>query len=152
MSKAMHDGEHYGKIPGCGDKPTLLKAGAEKINLMFRLAPKYQITEKEFPNGHKEYRVVTELIHIPTGNNFGQGVGSASTLETKWRYRNQITKIADKLPDDYKENKNHYKEQGFIAKKEDNGSWGWYKKERIEHDNPADNYNTVLKLFVHTLS
>ena len=30
MGAAMKDGEHFGKIPGCGDKPTLLKPGAEK--------------------------------------------------------------------------------------------------------------------------
>ena len=27
MSEAMQDGEHYGVIPGCGDKKVLLKAG-----------------------------------------------------------------------------------------------------------------------------
>ncbi len=30
MGTAMKDGEHFGRIPGCGDKPTLLKPGAEK--------------------------------------------------------------------------------------------------------------------------
>ncbi len=145
MSKAMKDGEHFGKIPGCGDKPTLLKAGAEKINFMFRLSAHYTITEKELPNGHREYQIVTDLIHIPSGKSFGQGVGSASTLETKWRYRNQVTKLDEPIPPDYRQNKNHYKELGFICKQE-NGEWGWYKKERIEHDNPADNYNTVLKM------
>ncbi len=43
MSKIMRDGEHYGKIPGCGDKPTLLKPGAEKICMTFRLSPSYEI-------------------------------------------------------------------------------------------------------------
>ncbi len=33
MAAAMKDGEHYGRIPGCGDKPTLLKPGAEKLCL-----------------------------------------------------------------------------------------------------------------------
>ena len=30
MSQAMKVDEHYGCIPGCGNKPTLLKPGAEK--------------------------------------------------------------------------------------------------------------------------
>ena len=40
MRKVMKDGEHYGKIPGCGDKPTLLKPGAEKLAMTFRLCPR----------------------------------------------------------------------------------------------------------------
>ena len=31
MRTTMQDGQHFGKVPGCGDKPTLLKPGAEKI-------------------------------------------------------------------------------------------------------------------------
>jgi len=38
MKAVMQNGTHYGKIPGCGDKPTLLKPGAEKLASTFRLA------------------------------------------------------------------------------------------------------------------
>jgi len=44
MKNAMKDNEHYGVIPGTA-KPTLLKAGAEKLGLTFRLEPEYQIYE-----------------------------------------------------------------------------------------------------------
>ena len=33
MKDAMQDKVHFGTIPGCGDKPTLLKPGAEKLSL-----------------------------------------------------------------------------------------------------------------------
>src|SRR3990167_2002023 len=43
MKEVMHKDEHYGVVPGTGTKPTLLKAGAEKLCLTFRLAPDYEI-------------------------------------------------------------------------------------------------------------
>ena len=33
LATAMKKGTHYDTIPGCGDKPTLLKPGAEKLCL-----------------------------------------------------------------------------------------------------------------------
>jgi hypothetical protein len=39
MKSVMQKDQHYGLIPGCGDKPALLKPGAEKLNLTFRMAP-----------------------------------------------------------------------------------------------------------------
>jgi hypothetical protein len=41
MQSVMRDGQHYGKIPGCGDKPTLYKAGAEILATTFALAPEF---------------------------------------------------------------------------------------------------------------
>src|SRR3990167_9089042 len=60
MAAVMQDKVHYGTIPGCGDKPTLLKPGAEKLALTFRLRPiidndrDINIVERE--NGHREIR------------------------------------------------------------------------------------------------
>ena len=42
MKAVMKSGEHYGVIPGT-EKPTLLKPGAEKLCLLFRLDPQYKI-------------------------------------------------------------------------------------------------------------
>lgn len=49
MSRVMHDGEHFGKVPGCGDKPTLLKPGAEKLAMTFRFAPSLRDPGKGTP-------------------------------------------------------------------------------------------------------
>src|SRR5690606_1944331 len=74
-------------IPGCGDKPTLLKAGAEKLCLTFRLSPTYVVTKTELGGGHREYEVRCTLTHITSGRVFGEGVGICSTHESKYRYR-----------------------------------------------------------------
>jgi hypothetical protein len=157
MKKAMKPGEHYGIIPGTSRKdkdgkemakPSLLKPGAEKIGMMFRLAPSYTGQDRpvEYPGGHLEYRLTCTLTNIRTGEVWGQGVGSCSTMETKYRFRNQKMDTGLPIPEDYKANKGHYRAQGFVAAKDENDQWIWAKLERVEHDNPADYYNTVLKM------
>ena len=108
MDRAMKPNQHYGVIPGTG-KPSLLKPGAEKLGFLFRLAPRYEISMSNMERGHREYRVICSLHHMPTENYSGAGVGSCSTMETKFRYR-------------------------------------WQGGQRVEYDNPADYYNTVLKM------
>ena len=87
MSAAMKEGEHFGRIPGCGDKPALLKPGAEKLCLLFRLAPAYDVEERQHERGHREYRVTTTLTSITSQVLIGQGVGSCTTLENKYRFK-----------------------------------------------------------------
>ena len=64
MKTVMLKGEHYGVIPGCGDKPALLKPGAEKLNLTFRMAPDPQTEVVDLGDGHREYRVKCEMRSI----------------------------------------------------------------------------------------
>lgn len=85
---------HYSKLPGCGEKLVLLKPGAEKLCLAFNLVPRYQIdilpvaSNELTPPGHRDYDVTCELFTRTTGLFVGQGIGSCTTLETKYRYRN----------------------------------------------------------------
>lgn len=165
MKAVMKDGEHFGKIPGCGDKPTLLKAGAEKLAMTFRLAPEYDIQEREMPGGHREYRVTVRLVSIITGAMVGSGVGLCSTMEGKYRFRagdGEVTSVA--VPKAYwdtrrsdpeaaskllRETANRAGLEGskFGTKKDAEGRWMVTTHgERVEHDNPADYYNTVLKM------
>jgi hypothetical protein len=154
MKRAMIKDEHYGVIPGCV-KPSLLKPGAEKLGMMFRLAPSYDITERELQNNHREYSVNCTLKHIVTGQVWGQGVGSCSTMETKFRYR-KAEQTCPKCG----------KPTIIKGKKEYGGGWLCYPKKggcgakfqdgdkeienqnmgRVEHDNPADYHNTCLKM------
>lgn len=83
MREVMKKGLHYDTIPGCGPKPTLLKPGAEKICLTFRLAPSYQITRTD-RELHREYEIICTLTYITTGIVAGQGVGCCSTMENKY--------------------------------------------------------------------
>ena len=90
MREVMHKDEHYGVIPGCGDKPSLLKPGAEKIMFTFRLVPdpEVEVIDLYHPTiyGHREYRVKVRICSR-NGNYMGAGVGSCSTMESKYRYR-----------------------------------------------------------------
>ena len=156
MEKIMKKDEHYGVIPGT-NKPTLLKPGAEKLSVTFRLVPKYDIKQVDMANGHREFQIVCNLIHAPSGQFFGQGLGSCSTMENKYRYRNADPEITDKpVPKNYwdikksgkmDEAQNMIGGKGFVTKKV-NGSWMIAKLtgEKQEYDNPADYYNTVMKM------
>jgi len=157
MKEVMQEGQHYGKIPGCGDKPALLKPGAEKLNLTFRFDPEVsKEVVKDFPGGHREYELTITLYAISSRKRLADGVGTATTMESKWRYRNAEPEITDKrIPNEYwnmkKKDPTKALEmiggKGFVAKKTD---VGWFIAKltggKIEHDNPADYYNTCRKM------
>lgn len=155
MKTVMIDNQHYGKIPGCGDKPTLLKAGAEKIMLTFRLVPETKIDVLDLPGGHREYRAETRIF-TQTGVFLGNGVGTASTMESKYRFRTGEIKFTDQpVPQAYWTLKKNdpAKAQALIGgpghapRKNDTGQWVIaLQGEKTEHDNPADYYNTCEKM------
>jgi len=156
MENVMVEGEHYGTIPGCGPKAALYKPGAEKLCVTFRLAPSYDIKKTILRDDHREYEFVCTLTHIPTGAVIGQGVGSCSTLESKYRYRNAPLKCP----------KCAGEETIIKGKEEYGGGWLCYVKKggcgakfsegdpaienqargRTEKPDPADCYNTVMKM------
>jgi hypothetical protein len=158
MKNLMKDGVHYGKIPGCGDKPALLKAGAEKIMFMFRFAPKFDVKIDHLEGDHREVAVVTN-VYDDVGNFLGQGVGSCSTKETKYRWRNAgkpcpecgfigaIFRGKDEFGGGYYCNANKggcsksFKKQTDGCKAIDAMTTG-----KVENPDIADQYNTVLKM------
>ena len=109
LENVMKRDTHYGTVPGCGSKMVLLKPGADVLAMTFRLVPQFAVNRTDMENGHREYDVTCSM-HGPDGSLLGQGVGSASTMEKKYRYR-----------------------------KDDKGK-------RIENEDIADCYNTVLKI------
>jgi ssDNA-binding Zn-finger/Zn-ribbon topoisomerase 1 len=149
MEKVMKPDIHYGSIPGTNDKKVLLKAGAEKLSAVFRLIPRFTIYQTDYQHFHREYRVT---CHLSDGT---EGVGTCTTLEEKYRYR----KGTRKCP-------NCGKETIIEGKAEFGGGWlCWAKKggcgskfdksdaaitgqktEKVEHSNPADYWNTCLKM------
>lgn len=143
MRKHMQKDTHFGVVPGCGDKPTLLKAGAEKLCFMFRLAPSVETEVIDMDKGHREYRVKCTLTHIATGNMVAQGMGSCTTLEGKYRYRAENTGNA--VPQAYWDNRDPELLGGpQFSTRKINGNWMIMHK--VEHDNPADYWNTCLKM------
>jgi nitrite reductase/ring-hydroxylating ferredoxin subunit len=155
MQAVMKDGEHYGVIPGTKTKPTLLKPGAEKLCLLFRLDPEYELIERQYDGDHLTITARCVLFHAPSGQRRGSGLGSCSTREAKYAYRKgerQCPKCG--------------KEAIIKGKEEYGGGWGCFKKkdgcnakfkdgdaaiegqkaDRVANPDLADTYNTVLKM------
>jgi hypothetical protein len=109
LNKVMQKGTHYGTVPGCGAKMVLLKPGADVLAMTFQLVPQFRVERTDLSGEHREYDVTCSM-YSAAGVLVGQGVGSASTMEKKYRYRK--------------------------------GERG----EKIENEDIADVYNTVLKI------
>ena len=147
MANTMKDKMHYGTIPGCGDKPVLLKPGAEKLILTFRMDPQVEVEVIDLPGDHREYRCKTTLYSISTQNRLGSGIGTCSTMERKYRYR--LDNTNKEVPKNYWDTRD--KEliggKGFKTKKvEVKGRDVWMIMHEVEHDNPADYWNTCAKM------
>jgi len=155
MSKNMKEGEHFGVIPGCGKKPTLLKSGAEKLCFIFQLAPKFQTKVVDLQNGHREYRSKCTLIYRPTGALVAEGEGSCATLEGKYRYRDAERVCPSCGKPAIIKGKAEYG-GGFLCFKKKDGCGAKFSDDapeilnqpsgKTDHDNPADYYNTCLKM------
>ena len=91
MKAVMIDGQHYGLIPGCGPKPTLLKPGAEKLMETFRLAVDPQIDDLSTALTRR-YRIVARVTAQSTGRFLGAGVGECSSDEEKYAWREAVCK------------------------------------------------------------
>ena len=85
MRAVMKPDVHYGKIPGT-DKPTLYKAGAEVLCMVFRVADTYEVTDLSTADVVR-YRVNCIGIHQTTGVTLGSGQGEASSGEEKYKWR-----------------------------------------------------------------
>lgn len=145
---------HYGIIPGT-KKNTLYKPGAEILALLFNLSATYEKEKTDLPDNHREYEVTCKLVNKFTGIVWGEGVGSCSTMEAKYRYRNSEQKCPECEKDTIIKGKKQYgggwlcyqKKGGCGAKFQDgdklieNQNMG-----KVEHEDPADYYNTVLKM------
>lgn len=84
MDKVMKKDQHYGVIPGTNTKPTLLKPGAEKLCLLFRLDPEYDVINTVETPERISYMVRCTVFHIPTGSRVASGLGSCNSREEKY--------------------------------------------------------------------
>lgn len=168
LEKVMKDGIHYGEgFPG-DTKKNLLKAGADSLGVAFKLAPEFNLETVDMGGDHREVRVTCVIRHQDTGRVIGQGVGSCSTKESKYRWRNAALKcpacggefIIQGKPE-YAPKKDGRPDPAFAK-----GGWLCYKKKggcgagygdedplitkqprgKVENTDPADQWNTVLKM------
>lgn len=134
MRNVMKENVHYGRIPGAGDKPTLLKAGAELLCMTFRVADKYMVEDLSTPDMIR-YRVTCIGEHQASGMVLGSGLGEASSSEEKYKWRKSV---CDEEWNDAPPNMRRSK----YAKAK---GGGFYVQKQVRTE-PADLANTVLKM------
>lgn len=134
MGTAMVREKHYGVIPGT-PKPTLFKAGAELLLMLFRIDGQPNVEDLSTSDCIR-YRVTLRGVHAPTGFTVGHGIGEASTDEEKYKWKRAGSRRDfENTPEDRKRVK-----------------YGWDNKAREEYEvqqvrtNPADTANTILKM------
>lgn len=147
MKAVMKKDEHYGVIKGT-TKPTLYKAGAEKICFMFRLSPSFEtrVAALDGP-GHREAKSTCTLTHMPSGVCVAQASGSCSTMESKyrWRERPQCPECGQFTI--YKSKQ----DPGFFCWAKMGGCGEQFRDQtfsatRTENPDIADCWNTILKM------
>ena len=131
MKEVMIKGTHYGIVPGCGDKPTLLKAGAEKLMMTFRLAVDPEVEDLS-DTYTRRYRVRTRVMSQATGMFLGTGVGECASDEEKYAWREAVCQ-------------EEYDATDPSLRRE---KWKRNQKTPVlqVHTNPSDVANTILKM------
>jgi hypothetical protein len=135
QAQVMRKDHHYGTIPGCGDKPTLFKAGAELVLMTFQIHLTDIVVEDLSTDDEIRYRVKT-VGATPDGVVRGIGIGEASTSEEKYKWRRSVSDAEyDQTPASRRREKHGYdrkKRQAYTTKQ--------------VRTNPADSANTILKM------
>ena len=129
----MKENVHYGKIPGCGNKLTLFKAGAEKIMTTFKLASDPQIEDLS-TNDEIRYRITARILTFG-GDFVGAGIGECSSSEEKYKWRKAVCQEEfDETPEDRRRDKwvKPWQKQAYQIKQ--------------IRTNIADVANTILKM------
>jgi len=129
-SRAMEENVDFGKIPGT-DKPTLLKPGAEKLAVLFKLDPEPENEKRWEENGHLTVVSRTTLYDKESGVRCGTGEAICSTREKKYAKRQAGRKCPVCS-----------KEAIIKGKAEYGGGWICFKKkggcgEKFPEDQPA---------------
>jgi len=133
MKAVMKRDTHYGTIPGT-QKPTLYKAGSEKILATFRIAVELDVEDLSGFDCFR-YRVKARGV-IPSGEIIGCGIGECSTDEEKYKWRGVVCDAEwEATPEDRKRIKysrpSNYNKDGVT---------------RQIRTSPADLANTALKM------
>lgn len=133
MKAVMKKDVHYGVIPGT-NKPTLYKAGSEKILSTFRIAVELEVEDLSTIDCFR-YRVKARGV-LPSGEVVGCGIGECSTDEEKYKWRGVVCPAEwEATSEDRKRIKysrpNNYNKDGITQQ---------------IRTNPADLANTALKM------
>jgi hypothetical protein len=130
----LKDGHDYGVIPGTGNKPTLLKPGAEKITKLLGLADSYEFVDRveDWNRPLFRYLIRCTLTSVRNGIVIAEGLGECNSMESKYRYRWV-------WPDDLPEG---FDKESAVSRRVRNGG----KQYRLESDDVYSQVNTILKM------
>lgn len=150
------DGGDYGVIPGAGQKKVLLKSGADKLAEIYGIYDEYEIESHEnFETNLFFYRVKCILKSRADDSTVGTGLGSCSTYESKYRYRDAQRKCPKCGSSAIIKGKEQFgggwlcwgKKGGCGAKFADNDkAIADQRLDRVENPDILDTVNTVLKM------
>ncbi len=153
----MVEGVDFGTIPGT-NKPTLLKAGAEKLCWLFGLTiDEPSLDRKEEWDREPPlfaYLATQRLVDRRTGKVIATGVGACNSMESKYRYRAGGRSCPECGSESVIKGKEEYgggwlcwKKKGGCGSKFDDGDGRIAAQaERAENPDTADVQNTILKM------
>jgi hypothetical protein len=132
MQSVMKEGVHYGIVPGA-KKKSLYKPGAETLCKTFHIAPSYRVEDLSI-NDCFRLRVTCVGRHQGTEIVLGEGMGSASSNEEKYKWRRAVCdEEFDLTPEARRRIKFGKSDRGV------------YKVKQVRAE-PDDIENTVLKM------
>lgn len=135
LKNILVDNHDYGKIPGCGDKPTLLKPGAEKILMALGITSSYELIEHtENFEGKGFFAYTVKCILFKNGSKITEGLGHANSKEKKWA-----------LEFVYEKDLPTGTNKDLLKKKKFESSKGTFYKYEVEAD-ANSKANTILKI------
>jgi hypothetical protein len=131
LRTTMRKDVDFGTIPGT-PKPTLYKPGAEKICSLFQLAPRITVHDMGTPDTIR-YQCKVELYTV-SGAFCGEGIGTASSAETKYQWRAAVCR------EEYDATADDRRRLAYKKSRE-----GFYTVIQVRTE-PEDADNTVLKM------
>lgn len=146
----------YGVIPGT-EKPTLYQPGAQKIAMYYNCYGVSRENRAELPGGHLEVVASVDLVSRTTGNVVASGVGSCTTMESRYRWRNAQRTCPRCGHASIIKGKEEFG-GGWVCFKKSGGCGAKYRDDepaitdqpmgRVENPDIYDQRNTVLKMAV----
>lgn len=137
VKKVLKESVDFGVIPGT-DKPTLLKAGAEKFALFFGLGIEHELVDctEDWEHGFFNYRYKVVARDLRSGKIKATGEGSCNSMEKKYRIRH--------IP----EFKATAEEKANVIRSEEKTSkkGNKYTMLTVENDDPYSIVNTLQKM------
>ena len=151
----MREDVDFGTIPGT-PKPSLWKAGAEKLTELYRCTPQFRIAEKtlDWERGFFHYTFRCKLISRDSGAVLAEGFGSCSSFESKYRWRDGKRKCPNCAKETIFKSKNG---PGWYCWEKKGGCGQQWRNDqepsivgqvigKVENPDMADVLNTVLKM------